>query len=90
MDEYWKLTQEELNENESHLLRLLRIELSNLPPFVHEHLLLLIEKNQDVNKELLLFYFDIINTMKKQDQLTEIIGSNCVSFIISLPISILF
>ena len=90
VDEYWKYTQEELSDDENHLLRLLIIELSNLPSFVLEHLLLLIEKNQDINKELLLFYFEIINTLKEQNQLSEIIGSNCISFIISLPISIHF
>lgn len=86
IDEYWNAMLYELECNQNHLLRILIIELPNFAAYVLVHLLYLTEKKKNISKELLLFYFFIINTLYQRKEFTEYLSNSCMSFLMTLNI----
>lgn len=84
--EYWDALVVECNNDENTLYNLLIIELNSLPTDVLQAFILYIESTDNLLPLFLQLFIHILNCMDKRGFLSDEICSNCLSFMITLPI----
>ena len=84
--EYWDALVVECNNDDSTLYNLLIIELNSLPTDVLQAFILYIESTDNLLPLFLQLFIHILNCMDKRGFLSDDIFSNCLSFMITLPI----
>lgn len=84
--EYWDALVVECNHDKNTLYNLLIIELDNLPTDVLQAFLSYIESTDILLPLYLQLFIHILNCMDKRGFLSDEICSNCLSFMITLPI----